>query len=80
VTASEALQRLRADPQYQQALARARTPEERDLVVRLVESFVGGIVEAATRLATQADAGQLSEALGEKQRVVNEGASARTKR
>jgi len=37
------IDRLREDPMYQAALAKARTPAERQLITTLVENLVGGI-------------------------------------
>ena len=69
------LKRLYENEKYKQALARARTPEERRLVAAMVTEFVGGWADILAPIIDQAQkdpafAERLGRAVNEKRGVV----------
>ncbi len=69
------LKRLREDPRYKEAIAKARTPAEKQKIVNLVEGFVGSFGEILGPLIERSKidpefAQQLGQALSGRQDVV----------
>jgi hypothetical protein len=75
-TREDFIKSLRENPQYREALGRARNVEERKAISRIVEGFVGsfaGVLGPAIEQAEQDPtfAAKLGRALVEKQDVLN---------
>lgn len=51
---SDNVKALRRDPRYREALAKARTPEERKAVAGMVEGLFDGLMKAVEALAQRA--------------------------
>jgi len=72
----EFIERLHADPKYQEALAAARTDAERQQVAGMVEAFVGSFADILGPLIERAEsdpifAEQLGRSLIEQRDVVS---------
>jgi hypothetical protein len=74
-TRDDILRALRENPQYREALGRARTPEERKNIARLVEGFAGNFAPLLQQVSDAVDSDpefpiKLGRALADQQDVL----------
>jgi hypothetical protein len=80
-TRNDVLKMLRDNPQYREALGRARTPEERKNIQRIVEGFLGNFTPLFQQLSDAVEQDpefpiKLGRALAERQDVLKDASKA----